>query len=304
MTAQLRWTIPLLAAGIIGCARNIESPPLRSAAFTASSDKPTIPTDPTSSVDQGGALATEHPNPQGAAPGAGGGHGKPPETVNGGQHLSTVVQENVTAPGGAIDLSTTAPAVARVTTGPSSGEYVTLGGVLAEVNTTPIYADKVLSQIAPVLSARAKESSREQFRNIAAKEIRDQVQALVNLELEYAAALRNLDQKDKDFAEALTADWRRHKIAESEGSLELARKRAESQGQNFDDMLNEQYRLFMSQIYQGGDGAVPPDQDQRDPGGRSRGGEEEDRRHPAADCREGRGFCRDRLDDERSGAGA
>jgi hypothetical protein len=127
---------------------------------------------------------------------------------------------------------------------------MTIGGLLAEVNSTPIYADKVLAQIAHVLAARArKSSSREKFREAAKQEVRDQVQKLVTLELEYAAAQRNLDQHDRGFAADLTADWRRHKIAEAQGSEALARKRAAEQGISLEDMVDEQYRFFMSQIY-------------------------------------------------------
>ncbi|MBA2706959.1 MAG: peptidyl-prolyl cis-trans isomerase [Gemmatimonadaceae bacterium] len=137
----------------------------------------------------------------------------------------------------------------RLATAPSSGQYMTIGGVVAEVNSTPIYADKVVAQIAHVLAARAKDISREKFRDVAKVELKAQVQKLVNLELEYAAAQRNLDEADREFAANMTADWRRHKIAEAQGSQELARKRAAEQGIGLEEMVAEQFRFFMSQIY-------------------------------------------------------
>jgi hypothetical protein len=72
---------------------------------------------------------------------------------------------------------------------------------------------------------------------------------LIRLELEYAAATKHLDSQDKQLADFLTQQWRAHKIAEAQGSEELARRRYAEQGQNFDDVVAEQYRVFMSQIY-------------------------------------------------------
>ncbi len=234
----------------VGCATgNDRAAPLPAGAFGPS--KATIPTDPTSPVDRGGVLPSQHPNPEGRVPRKADARREVAERdVGSVDQLSPVVKQNTASPADrAFDLATTRASTTPVITGASSGQYVTLGGVLAEVNNTPIYADKVVSQIAPVLAARAKEAGREQFRQIAMKEIRDQVQALVNLELEYTAALRNLDSRDVEYAENLTSDWRRHKIAESQGSLELARKQAAERGQDWDEMMTEQHRFFMSQIY-------------------------------------------------------
>ena len=235
-----------LALVAAGCVSSSQPPPLRSGAFTGS--KPTIPTDPGSAVDRSGVLPAEGMDVQGGTARA------PVKQAagapNGDQRVSSVVQENVRAPSeaGGFNLTSTAPVLPRFTTGPSSGQYVTVGGVVAEVNSTPIYADKVVAQIAPILAARARELPPTQFKMMASKEIHDQIEALMNLELEYANAAKNLDSKDKDYAELLTADWRRHKIAEAV-SEELARKRAEEQGLNFDEVVAEQYRVFLSQIY-------------------------------------------------------
>jgi parvulin-like peptidyl-prolyl isomerase len=254
MESPMRWAAGICAGlalgGAVGCAiGEHRAAPLPTGAFGPS--KPTIPTDPESPVDRGGVLPSEHPNPEGRV-------ARPSDTrqeiaerdLGSVDQLSPVVKQNTASPSErAFNLATSRASVTGVTPGATSGGYVTLGGVLAEVNNTPIYADKVVLQISPVLAARAKESSREQFRQIAMKEIRDQLQALVSLELDYTAALRNLDSKDVEYAEGLTADWRRHKIAEAQGSLELARKQAAERGQDWDEMLTDQHHFFMSQIY-------------------------------------------------------
>src|SRR5207247_3115152 len=108
----------------------------------------------------------------------------------GARRLSRTVQENGTAPGqrgderlndstaatmpASLTDSTAAGAATRAaaptTIGTSSGQYVIVGGVVGEVNGTPIYAGKVLSLIEPVLAARAKDLDPQQFRGIAPRE--------------------------------------------------------------------------------------------------------------------------------------
>ncbi|HEX8522887.1 MAG TPA: peptidylprolyl isomerase [Tepidisphaeraceae bacterium] len=252
MTLKFLPAILLIGSLLAGCNSENRGPsPLRTSAFAPS--KATIPTDPTSPVDRGGALQTEHPNPQGRV-------GTPEDAThrrreagevdaNSVSHISPVVRQNVVSPvDRPFDLSSTRASAPRFTTSPSSGQYLTVGGVVAEVNNVPIYADKVVGQIAPILAARARETNRQQFRQEAMREIRDQVQALITLELDYAAAQRNLDTKEKELAQMMTQDWRRHKVAEAR-SVEIARKVAADQGQDFDEMINEQYRFFMSQIF-------------------------------------------------------
>ena len=234
-----------------GCGPKSERPsPLRTGAFAP--QERTIPTDPMSPVDRSGPIESENPHVEPVVEpvrrrqtGAGAGG-----LDNGSSgRVSSVVSENTQSP---IAAASTAPSpvVVTATAGPgSSGQYMTIGGVVAEVNNTPIYADKVIGQIAHVLAARAKDASPERFRQIAREEIGAQIKKLVDQELLYAAALRNLDEKDREVAALMTADWRRHKIAESQGSEELARKRAAEQGIGFDEMVNEQYRFFMTQLH-------------------------------------------------------
>ena len=180
--------------------------------------------------------------------------------------VSRTVQENVTAPGARAN-GTTRPVngaaeardlpAAPATQGASLGQFVTIGGVVAEVNGVPIYANKVLDLVEPVLAARAKELDAQRFKVVADKEIKQQIYALRNLELEYAAAERNLDQRDKDLADLLTQQWRQRQITQAGGSIELARKNAPeiarrerlNPNATFDELTQDMYRVFMSRVY-------------------------------------------------------
>jgi parvulin-like peptidyl-prolyl isomerase len=184
--------------------------------------------------------------------------------------LSKTVQENVTAPGISATRASNgsaggggggggaAPGAATTSTqGATVGEFFTIGGVVAEVNGTPIYANKVLNLVEPVLAAQAKELNVEQFRGVAQKELRQQMYALRNYELEYAAAERNLDARDKDLADILTLQWRARQITEAGGSEELARRNAPeiarrnrlNPNATFDELVKEMYRVHMSQVF-------------------------------------------------------
>jgi peptidyl-prolyl cis-trans isomerase SurA len=245
-----RWRLGMALAlfAAAGCASEKAARPLPPGAFTA---PPTIGTSPNSPVDRSGALPVERPLGEEVPPApAERQKTSVKEKTPAVESISPVVQQNVQSPAErGLEIAATRPELGHFTTAPSSGQYLTLGGVVAEVNGTPIYADKVLAEIVPVLAARAPNVSREGFRAIAAQEIGKQVQDRINLEVEYAAAQRNLDEKDRQLAEALTEDWRKHKIAQGGGSVELARKLAADHGQDFDEMVQEQYRSFMSQIY-------------------------------------------------------
>lgn len=139
----------------------------------------------------------------------------------------------------------------------SLGEYMTLGGVLVQVNGIPIYANRVIREIAPALEANARVMDPEEYRNAAQKLIEDQTRVLVNTELEFAAAQRYLEDRDKQLADALTTEWRQHQITEAGGSLELARQRAVEIAHqnnmpddlNFEQLVQQKYREYMIRLW-------------------------------------------------------
>lgn len=232
--------------------------------------------DPLSGNDQAGALYREDLIE--GRPVGGGLANEAPNRIEG---LSRTVEQNVVAPGeagpengsgrdsaamkgpaevgpGAVGRSTTGLATTGLaTTGPATStagadgqeQYLTVGGVVAEVNGVPIYANKVINLVEPVLAARAKDLTRTQFRETASREITSQRNALITLELEYAASERNLGERDKQLADAMTEQWRTRQINAAGGSIELARRRAAERGDDFDELVQQQYRLMMSRIY-------------------------------------------------------
>jgi peptidyl-prolyl cis-trans isomerase SurA len=134
--------------------------------------------------------------------------------------------------------------------GASSGQFMTLGGVVAEVNGTPIYANKVLSVLEPILREKAKKYDAENFRRQAKADIDKRIEELVRIELFYAAAQRTLDAEDKRLADLLTVQWRMQQITRAGGSVELARRKAREEFQaDFDELAHEQSRNELLRIY-------------------------------------------------------
>jgi len=127
---------------------------------------------------------------------------------------------------------------------------MTLGGVVAEVNGTPIYANKVLSVLDPILREKARKLDADSFRRQAKQDIDRRIQELVRLELFYAAAQRSLGPDDKKLADLMTVQWRMQQITKAGGSVELARRRARDEfGMDFDEMAQEQSHNELIRIY-------------------------------------------------------
>ena len=144
------------------------------------------------------------------------------------------------------------PATAQAATrsaAPSQGEYVTLGGVVARVNGKPIFSDEVLSLAAPKLEKQSLMKTSEQFAPIAFATLRDALGGLIRDELEVAAAERSLRPDEQKIATRLTEQWRDAQITGAGGSLELAMQKARDDGQNFNDLVEQQHRELLRQIY-------------------------------------------------------
>ena len=141
-------------------------------------------------------------------------------------------------------VATTRPAV-----GVSLGGYQTVGGVVAEVNGNPIYANKVLKLVRAALAARATELNESQFRDLASAEIKRKIQGLERDELVFGAADRNLQGDDRKFAEFLTMQFRTQKITEAGGSPELAVRKAAADEDDFDELVTDQYRKYMTEVF-------------------------------------------------------
>src|SRR4051812_21033403 len=164
-----RILLPAVAIALItlGCSNESKPRPLSPAAFNAQPaprNEHPVPMDPMSRTDQPGNLVV---NPSASVAG-----NRPRPFEQRVEGFSPVIQDSVTAPG-ADDRSavTTAP-TSRATTGPSSGQYLEVGGVVMDVNGTPIYANKVLRLLDPVFAAAASQYDRETFHKFAAMKIK------------------------------------------------------------------------------------------------------------------------------------
>ncbi|WP_428939517.1 peptidyl-prolyl cis-trans isomerase [Fontivita pretiosa] len=135
--------------------------------------------------------------------------------------------------------------VAATRPGGTTAQYMTLGAVVTHVSGTPIYADKVIQAITPLLKSEAKQRDPASYRALAMVEIEKQVRAMVRNEVWYAAAVHELDQQDKALARRLTEQWRAQQITAAGGSEALARRKAAEEGIDFDEKVNEQYRYYL-----------------------------------------------------------
>ncbi|MGF1632567.1 MAG: peptidylprolyl isomerase [Phycisphaerae bacterium] len=130
------------------------------------------------------------------------------------------------------------------------GVFFTVGGVIARVNGRPIYTDDVLERIEPVLAARARELDLDDFTNVVRAEVRRELEQRIEGELLFAAAERNLTSREMKMADFMTSRWREQQITQAGGSAEAARRRArEATGMSFEQVLTEQNRVFVTQLY-------------------------------------------------------
>jgi parvulin-like peptidyl-prolyl isomerase len=129
-------------------------------------------------------------------------------------------------------------------------QYLTLGTVVAVVGETPIYANDVIRRDAPILRELAREYDASRFEIAARERIDETTRELEYDELQYEAAMKSLDNSDKETADRLTDMWRERMITEAGGSLEVARRRAMAEGKDFQQEVQDEHRAFLIQIYQ------------------------------------------------------
>lgn len=183
--------------------------------------------------------------------------GEAPENEQSVRAISPTVQNAVRQPAHQVNTTPPTKTAARTSTSPAtsqaavdpSGQYVILGTVLANVNTRPIYAHKLLSVLDSALRAEAQRSDEQQFRAAAADLIEKELRSQVREEVVYAVAEKSLDAREREFAEMLTAQWKSQEVTKAGGSLEIAKRRWADEGWDAQDRLDYQYRLSMNQIF-------------------------------------------------------
>jgi parvulin-like peptidyl-prolyl isomerase len=142
-------------------------------------------------------------------------------------------------------VATTQPSAAP----DSSGGYQLVGTVLADVNSAPIFADKVLGVLDKALAASARQLDERPFRNKAADLIMRQVREFIATELEFAMAKSRLEPRDQQMAAALATHWREEQITKAGGSAEVAKQQFAGKGLDFEEQVEDQYRTYMVQLY-------------------------------------------------------
>lgn len=130
-----------------------------------------------------------------------------------------------------------------------SGQYQSLGSVLAVVNGQPIYAHKVLAELETPLAAEAKRYDSRAFRPVAQQFVGDKIRQLVRDELVFAAAQKALSEKEKALAEFLTSQWRERQITLAGGAVEMAKRKSAEEGIDFEERVHDRYREYMAQLY-------------------------------------------------------
>lgn len=174
---------------------------------------------------------------------ASGDYRREPETHN---SVGVSVEQGPRVPTAAV--RDTSPPTTRPI-GEKSGQYMTIGAVLTEVNGTPIYADKVVSLLNTQLGVEAKQRDLDAFKRYARNEIMMQVKNMVNDELQYAQAQRVSTAQERDLADRLTMQWRQQQITQNGGSLEQTRAKFAAEGLDFDDVLRDKMREFVVKIW-------------------------------------------------------
>jgi parvulin-like peptidyl-prolyl isomerase len=130
------------------------------------------------------------------------------------------------------------------------GVYMTLGGVIAQVNDTPIYANQVLDPLKKEFAVKSRQMTPEAFRRLAEDEIFAQVRERIEDEMDFASNYFALSEDDRKLAELNAMMDRHRQIIAAGGSEQLARHRAADAGEDFDESIRTHYRWMIHRIYQ------------------------------------------------------
>lgn len=126
---------------------------------------------------------------------------------------------------------------------------MTLGGVLAQVNNTAIYASQVLSPLKKEFATKAREMDADAFRAFAEQEIANQLREAINDELSFATCYRGLSPDDRKLADAITMQVRTERVTAAGGSVERAKRLAAEDGEDFDQSIKQEYRRIVHDLY-------------------------------------------------------
>ena len=166
--------------------------------------------------------------------------------------VSALVQRDVPAPGEGAGTSNATTQPSDVRPRPDAGQatgYQVVGTVVATVNTTPIFADKVLATLDHELAAEARKYGPQEFRAVASQDIANEVRKRIDSQLEIEQATVSLTQDAKSQAQLQAQLWRRQQIVAAGGSQAIARQRALESGETLDEQTADQYNTALVQLY-------------------------------------------------------
>lgn len=169
--------------------------------------------------------------------------------------VSPLVEQALPAPGVGGGVP---PSTPKTTTEPSSqpeaGQatgYQVVGTVVATVNTTPIFADKILATIDHELAAEAHKyaDDPQEFRRQARDDINKAIMERIANQLDIEQANATLGQDAKGEASLRAQIWRRQQITAAGGSEAVARERALESGETLDELTQDQYNFSLVRVY-------------------------------------------------------
>jgi hypothetical protein len=232
--------VSALTAGLAGCGAEVKPQPVTPQSFYPSA---VVGETPLAKNDQPGSLPpTDAQTPP--TPPAGNG------TSDG---ISEAVRRAVPSPrdeaaGGATTAPTTTASTEPVF---PPGQFMTLGGLVAEVNGVPIFANKVIRLQAVNLRLLAQQYPNDirKYELAARDRIERQTQDLIRDELELAAAKKTLSKDDVKLADYLTTKWMDRQILEANGSVALARQKSILNGSTFEEDVEDQHRHYLILLY-------------------------------------------------------
>jgi len=120
--------------------------------------------------------------------------------------------------------------------------YQVVGSVIAIVNGTPLYADKILASLDKQLAADARRMTPQEFQQSAEYKIEERVEASIRDQQYLAAANEFLGADSKTLADRVAGFWRDQQVQAVGGSLPQAQEKAFRETGLTLDELTQNYR--------------------------------------------------------------
>ncbi len=155
------------------------------------------------------------------------------------------------APAAQVAAAATPPTADPATPAGGGGRaYMIVGGVVAKVNETPVYAHTVFAHLDRELAAQARTRDRDDYREYAYLAIRKELKELVANEQLYIGALRELTEEERHVADAVSIQERDRQVKQAGGSVQEAVRRAAADGYDFDERMEDYHREMVIEVFE------------------------------------------------------